>query len=351
MFPPFLSCKTPEIIHAGTKMFVAARRLASHGRLARLSTAAAPLYAPLVGEHVHPTAVIEPGARLGSGVSVGPFCVVGNDVVLGDGVRLESHVRVAGHTVVGAGSVIHAFVTLGATPQDLKYAGEPSHLIIGERCRIAEYALLSGGTAVGGGVTSLGDGCFIMSHCHVAHDCHLGHDVLLASNAALAGHVQVGDGARISGYACVQQRVSVGSGAFVGGGSVLAHDLIPYGLAVGNRAQLLSINLRGLRRQHASPAEQRALLSTYRYLFDVTSVGFYEALPLQPLPTLRQRAECVLEDDVAEYPRVRQLLRFVLGQRSVVTQSGSGAEAVPLSHRALCLPPIRTSRGLHDGLS
>ena len=138
---------------------------------------------------------------------------------------------------------------------------------------------------------------------------------------------------------------------FGGGGSVLAHDLIPHGLAVGNRAQLLSINLRGLRRQHASPAEQRALLSTYRYLFDVTSAGFYEALPLQPLPTLRQRAECVLADDVSEYPRVRQLLRFVLGQRSVVTQSGSGAEAVPLSHRALCLPPIRTSRGLQDGSS
>ena len=325
---------------------VVARRLAGLGRLARLSTAAVPLYAPSIGEHIHPTAVIEPGARLGNGVSVGPYCVVGNDVVLGDGVRLESHVRVAGHTVVGAGSVVHAFVTLGATPQDLKYAGEPSHLIIGERCRIAEYALLSGGTAIGGGVTSLGDGCFIMSHCHVAHDCHLGHDVLLASNAALAGHVQVGDGARISGYACVQQRVSVGSGAFVGGGSVLAHDLIPHGLAVGNRAQLLSINLRGLRRQHASPAEQRALLSTYRYLFDVTSAGFYEALP-----TLRQRAECVLADDVSEYPRVRQLLRFVLGQRSVVTQSGSGAEAVPLSHRALCLPPIRTSRGLQDGSS
>ena len=165
---------------------VVTRRLAGLGRLARLSTAAVPLYAPSIGEHIHPTAVIEPGARLGNGVSVGPYCVVGNDVVLGDGVRLASHVRVAGHTVVGAGSVVHAFVTLGATPQDLKYAGEPSHLIIGERCRIAEYALLSGGTAIGGGVTSLGDGCFIMSHCHVAHDCHLGHDVLLASNAALA---------------------------------------------------------------------------------------------------------------------------------------------------------------------
>lgn len=291
--------------------------------------------------------------RIGRGVSVGPYCVIGGNVVLGDGVQLDSHVRITGHTTVGAGSVVHAFATLGALPQDLKYAGEPSYLVVGNRCRIAEHALLSGGTAGGGGLTWIGDGCFVMSQCHIAHDCVLGRDVVLASNSALAGHVHVADGARISGFACVQQRVNVGGGAFVGGGSVLAHDLIPHGLAVGNRAQLVSINVRGLRRHHAPPAELRALLSSYRYIFDVPAQGYYAPLPLPPLSTLRERAECILGDDTAsQHTRVRELIAFVLGRRSVALPAGSSrdhayaaagaAAASTQCDRALCLPPTGT---------
>ena len=291
--------------------------------------------------HIHPTAVIEPGACLGDNVSIGPFCVVGKHAVLGDGVRLDSHVRVDGHTNLGAGSIVQAFATLGALPQDLKYAGEPSHLVIGKRCRIFEYALLSGGTAAGGGITSLGDDCFIMSHCHVGHDCMLGHNVILASSAALAGHVHVGDHARISGYACIQQRVNVGSGAFLGGGSVLAHDLIPYGLAVGNRAELLSINVRGLRRQNVGGVEIRTLLSAYRYLFQLPADGYYRPLPLPPMPTIHERAECMHgAQSVRKHARIRQVAAFVLGERAVATEGAPvGSIGQSLTKRPLCYPP------------
>ena len=161
----------------------------------------------LSSSSIHPTAVLESGVRLGRGVKIGPYCVVCNGSVIGDGVRLDAHVRVAERTRIGANSTISSFATLGALPQDLKYTGEPSHVIIGVRCRIAEYVLLSGGTTAGGGVTELGNGCFIMSHCHVAHDCVLGDGVVLASSVALAGHVHIGEGARISGFSCVQQKV------------------------------------------------------------------------------------------------------------------------------------------------
>ena len=157
---------------------------------------------------IHPSAILEPGCRVGEGVHVGPFCFIGPHATLCDGVHLHSHVRIIGHTTVGANSLVHAFATIGATPQDLKYRGEPSVLRIGPDCRIGEYAYLSGGTAAGGGATSIGKGALIMSHCHVAHDCVLGEGVVLASSAALAGHVHVGDGARISGFSCVHQKVS-----------------------------------------------------------------------------------------------------------------------------------------------
>ena len=234
--------------------------------------------------------------------------------------------------------MVHAFATLGAVPQDLKYAGEPSRLVIGERCRIAEYAHVSGGTAAGGSsTTSMGDGCFIMSHCHIAHDCVLGNDVLLASSAALAGHVHVGDGARISGYSCVHQRVSIGEGSFVGGGSVLGHDLIPYGLALGNRAYLRSLNLTGLRRQRVPPTELRLMLSAFRYLFGLPAHGIYAPLALQSHATIRERAAQV-RADVCDAPRLLQLVDFVLGRREI--GSHSGAQTV---NRALCLPSPHTA--------
>lgn len=233
--------------------------------------------------------------------------------------------RVAGHTCIGAASTVHAFATVGAAPQDLKYEGEASRLVVGEHCRIFEYAHLSGGTAAGGGTTSLGDDCMVMSHSHVGHDCRLGRGVVLASHAALAGHVHLGDGARISGSSTVAQRVSVGRGAFLGGASALADDLIPYGMAVGNRASLVGLNLVGLRRQRAPPAELRALLRGYRYLFELPHEGCYPPLPLPPRPTLRERAAQI---EAPEHPRLHELRDFVLGV-------GGGRDAAAAG-RALC---------------
>ena len=222
-----------------------------------------------------------------------------------------SQVRVAGHTSIGASSTVHAFATVGATPQDLKYAGEASRLVLGERCRVFEYAHLSGGTAAGGGFTSLGDDCLVMSHTHVGHDCRLGRGVVLASYAALAGHVRVGDGARVSGSTSVAQRVSIGRGAFVGGASALVDDLIPYGLAAGNRATLAGLNLVGLRRARVPPAELRALLRGYRYLFALPDEGCYPPLPLPPRPTLRERAA---EVAAPEHPRLQELADWLQGR-------------------------------------
>ena len=188
---------------------------------------------------IHPSAIVDPAATLGCGVQIGPFCMVGPDVVLGDGVRLHSHVVVDGHTHIGDASTVFSHATVGAAPQDRKHTlGERSELHIGQRCRIFEYAHLSGGTRAGGGLTSIGDNCMVMSHTHVGHDCSLGSNVVLASGSALAGHVVVGDHATISGHSCVHQRVSIGRGAFVAGASVLVDDLIPFGLAIGNRAQV-----------------------------------------------------------------------------------------------------------------
>eukprot|EP00965_Chrysotila_dentata_P196935 6177897-Pleurochrysis_carterae.AAC.8 len=257
----------------------------------------APLSGMFDGAAIHPQAIVSEEASIGQGVRVGPFCVVGPEVTLEAGVELQSHVVVSGRTIVGADSTIYPFASIGAKPQDLKYKGEVSELRIGQRCKVFEYSHLSGGTAGGGGVTQIGDDCLLMSHVHVGHDCNVGNRVVVASNAALAGHVQarallkcsridlyvaslvrldargerfvvrgmpsdatrlsqVGDGAQISGYACVHQRVCVGSGAFLAAASVLVADLIPFGLAVGNRATLETINMRGVRRQRAPQAEQ-----------------------------------------------------------------------------------------------
>ncbi len=250
----------------------------------------------------------------------------------------RSQVCVAGHTRIGAGSTVHAFATVGAVPQDLKHdAAEASGLAVGERCRIFEYAHLSGGTALGGGLTTIGDDAMLMSHCHVGHDCALGTGVVLASYAVLAGHVVVGEGARVSGASSVHQKVEIGRGAFVGGASALAHDLIPYGLAVGNRAHLAGVNLVGLRRARVSRAELRGMLRGYRYLFERREEGCYPPLPLPPRPTLSERAAAVASagDDAEVPPRLREVAHFLLRR-----DERPGC--------SVCLPPPRQAAGVEE---
>lgn len=216
---------------------------------------------------IHASAAVDPKASLGKGVSIGPFCVVEGAVTLEDGVVLRSHVVVGGHTRVGADTEIYPFASIGLAPQDLKYAGEESELIIGARNRIREYVTMNPGTADGGMVTRVGDDCLFMAGSHVAHDCILGDHVILANNATLGGHVTVGDYAIFGGLSAVHQFTRIGRHAIVGGMSGVENDVIPYGSVMGDRARLSGLNIIGLKRRNFAKQDIHKLRTAYRMLF------------------------------------------------------------------------------------
>jgi UDP-N-acetylglucosamine acyltransferase len=220
-----------------------------------------------MANQIHPTAVIDPAASLGSGIFIGPYCVVGPRVKLGDGVRLIAHVVVDGHTTLGAGTIVYPFASLGQRPQDLKYKGEDSSLEIGSGNQIREHVTMNPGTEGGGMVTRVGDNCLFMVASHVAHDCQIGNHVILANNATLAGHVAVGDYAIIGGLSAVHQFVRIGEHAMIGGMSGVESDVIPYGMVKGDRAHLAGLNLVGLERRGFGRDDVRSLRSAYRMLF------------------------------------------------------------------------------------
>lgn len=216
---------------------------------------------------VHPTALIDPAARLGAGVSIGPFTVVGPDVTLGDGVVLHSHVVVTGRTTLGARTKVYPFASLGHAPQDLKYKGEPSRVEIGADTVIRENVTVNLGTEGGGMLTKVGDRCLLMAGAHVAHDCLVGDNVILVNNVTLGGHVRIADNAILGGLSAVHQWVRIGEGAFVGGMSGVENDVIPYGTVLGNRAHLGGLNLVGLRRANHPREAIHALRAAYKALF------------------------------------------------------------------------------------
>lgn len=215
---------------------------------------------------VHPTAIVEPGARLAEGVTVGPFCVVGPEVMLAPGVELRSHVVVRGDTEIGEGTVVWPFAVLGEVPQDLKYAGERTRLRIGARNRIREYVTMNLGTAGGGGETRVGDDGLFMANCHVAHDALVGSRVVIANSVAIAGHCMVGDDVVIGGLSGIHQWVRIGRGAMIGALSMVTHDVIPNGLVQGPRGELDGLNLVGLRRRGIPREEIHALRAAYQAL-------------------------------------------------------------------------------------
>ena len=198
---------------------------------------------------------------------IGPYCVVGGDVTLADGVELVSHVVVAGRTTIGAGRASFPFASIGHQPQDLKYKGEPSTLEVGSDCLIREGVTMNPGTEGGGMATVVGDRCAFLANCHVGHDCNVGNNVIFSNNVMLAGHCAVGDFAILGGGAAVIQFARVGAHAFVGGMSGLENDLIPYGMALGNRAHLSGLNIVGLQRRGFSRDDIHTLRRAYRLLF------------------------------------------------------------------------------------
>lgn len=216
---------------------------------------------------IHPTALVATAAKLGVGVTVGPFCVVGPHVELGDGVRLISHVVVDGRTSIGAGTEIYPFASIGLQPQDLKFHGEPSELVIGARNQIREHVTMNPGTEGGGMITRVGDDGLFMMGSHVAHDCIVGDHVIMANNATLGGHVTLGDYVIIGGLSAVRQFVRIGAHAMIGGMSGVENDVIPYGLVMGDRARLAGLNLIGLERRGFKKDEIHALRAAYRMLF------------------------------------------------------------------------------------
>ena len=216
---------------------------------------------------IHPTAIVEPGARVGKDVSIGPYSCIGPEVELGDGVVVMAHVVIGGRTVICSRTRIFPFASIGLAPQDLKYHGEPSRLVIGADTTIREHVTMNPGTEGGGMLTSVGDHCLFMVGSHVAHDCKVGNNVIMANNATLAGHVQIGDHAILGGLSAVHQFVRIGQHAMIGGMSGVEHDVIPYGSVMGDRARLAGLNVIGLKRRNFSRDEIHALRTAYRMIF------------------------------------------------------------------------------------
>jgi len=255
---------------------------------------------------IHPTAVVNPGARIGYDCFIGPYCIVGDEVQLGDGVRLESHCVVDGRTSIGPGTHVFPFVSIGLASQDLKYKGEPSETRIGARNNIREFVTIHRGTAGGGMLTSIGDDCLIMAQAHVAHDCLIGDGVIMANAATLAGHVVIEDRANIGAYSGVHQFCRVGKEAYIGGYSVVVKDALPFALTVGNHAKCYGLNITGMKRRGYSRAAIDALHHAFHLL-------------LSAKLNTTQAVERI-QQEITDSPEVSDLLRFIEGSSRGVTK-------------------------------
>lgn len=261
---------------------------------------------------IHPTAIVEKGAELGAGVHIGAYCVIGANVRLGDRVELKSHVAVDGHTTIGEDTVVFPFASLGHAPQDLKYKGEKTELIIGARNKIREHVTMNPGTVQDKSKTVVGNDCLFMMSSHVAHDCIVGNNVILANNATLAGHVEVGDYVILGGLSAVHQFVRIGPFAIIGGMSGVEHDVIPYGLVKGERAHLAGLNYVGLERRGFTKDQIQGLMKAFKKLFDASG-------------TLQERISVVSNDFQAD-EAVMRIIDFMRAKegRSILQPAKTG---------------------------
>jgi UDP-N-acetylglucosamine acyltransferase len=216
---------------------------------------------------IHQTALIDRQAEIDSEVEIGPYSVIGAGVRIGQQTRVASHVVIEGRTSVGKGNTIYQFATIGSRPQDLKYRGEASELIIGNHNTIREYVSLNPGTAGGGMVTRVGDHNLLMMHCHIAHDCLIGSHNIIANGATLGGHVMIQDYVIVGGLVGIHQFARIGSGAILGAGSMVSKDVPPFCNATGDRARLRGLNLEGLKRRGFTTTAIDALKKAYRIIF------------------------------------------------------------------------------------
>ncbi len=226
---------------------------------------------------ISPLAVVDPKARVADDVEVGPFCTVGPDVTLGPGNRLISHVAIGGNTTVGEGNTFFPFSAIGGVPQDKKFRGENSSLIIGNRNLIREAVTIHLGTTLGGGVTIVGDGNLLMVNCHIGHDCHVGNNCVLANNVMLAGHVHVGNNVVMSGAAASHHYVTIGDYAFIAGMARIHHDVPPF-VKVSDDDKIRALNAEGMKRAGFSPADIEEVEEAARRLFFNREKPFATAL-------------------------------------------------------------------------
>ena len=216
---------------------------------------------------IHKTAIIDLNAKISKNVNIGPYTVIGPNVEIGEETEIQSHVNIVGNTKIGKNNKIYPFASIGNDPQDLKYQGEETKLEIGDNNKIREYVTINPGTKGGGGLTKVGNSCLFMVSSHIAHDCIVGDNVILANNVPLGGHANIGDNAIIGGNSAVQQFTRVGKFAMIGGMCGVVRDIIPYGIAHGNRSILQGLNLIGLRRKNVPNKEIMILSDAYKELF------------------------------------------------------------------------------------
>ena len=246
---------------------------------------------------IHPSSIVSPRARIGAGCYIGPYVTLGDDVTVGDGVRIDSHCVIGGRTSIGDETHVYPFVSIGLPPQDLKFAGEETKTEIGARNRIREVVTIHRGTKGGGGITKIGDDCFLMAQTHIAHDCIIGDNVIMANAATLAGHVIVHDGANIGAYSGVHQFCRLGREAYVGGYSVVVKDALPFALTVGNHAKCYGLNKVGVRRRGYSNETIAALHHAFHLLL-AAKLNTSQAVE-------RMRAE------IKDVPEVDELIQFI----------------------------------------
>lgn len=249
---------------------------------------------------IHPTAHVEPSARIGRGAFVGPYAIIEAHVEIGDRCRIEAHSMVRSHTSLGPGNQIYPFTVLGGAPQDRRYAGEPTRLEVGADNVFREHVTVHRGTAHGAGVTRIGSGGLFMAGSHVGHDASVGDDVTLANGTLLGGHVKVGDHTVTGGHAAVAPFVRVGARAFLAGGAMVERDVPPFVIVSGDRARVRGLNKVGLERSGVPEASRAALARAFRAIFRAGAP--------------RKTAAQALRED--EDPYVQELVRFILGEDS-----------------------------------
>ena len=222
---------------------------------------------------IHKTSIIDPKANISSKANIGPFCIIGPNVIIEDEVVIHAQVNINGNTKIGSGSIVYPFASIGNDPQDLKYNGEKNSLIIGSNNKIREYVSINPGTVGGGGQTKIGDNCLFMVSSHVAHDCIIGNNVVFANNVAVGGHVRIDDDVVVGGNSAIQQFTRIGKMAMIGGMCGVVKDVIPYGMAFGNRCALQGLNLIGLRRKNIPNKEILSLSEAYKDIFKTENLS------------------------------------------------------------------------------